>query len=104
MTLSLILSVTLLVHSGKHLSIPCLQHQLEMELSIASKIHHLALSQFIGLTSLYLGPLIKRFLKTLLLIVPRSLLTTCLWCLSAKGHFFRVYSELSGFAYKYIEV
>ena len=36
-----------------------------MQLSRPSKMQHLALSKFIGLTSLYLGPSIKSFPKTL---------------------------------------
>ena len=40
-------------------------------------MQRLAFSRFIGLTSLYLGPLIKSFLKTLFLIIRRSPVTVC---------------------------
>ena len=66
MVLFSVLLLTLLVHSEKKdLSTPFLQHQLEMQLS-RPKIQHLAFSKFIELISLYLGPLIQRFLKTLM--------------------------------------
>ena len=55
----------LLVHSQKKdLSTPFLQHQLEMQLLRPSNMQHVALSKFIGLISLFLGPLMKSlFLK-----------------------------------------
>ena len=57
----------------------------------------LAFSRLIGLTSLYLGPLIKIYLKTLFLMIRRSPITICLWCLSAKGELLHLHSRLSGF-------
>ena len=56
-----------------------------MQLSRPSNMQRLAFSRFIGLTSLYLGPSIKSFLKTLFLIIHRSPVTIYLRCLSAKG-------------------
>ena len=60
-------------------------------------MQRLAFSKFIGLTSLYLGPLIKSFLKTLFLMIHRSPVTICLWCLSAKGELLHLHGRLSGF-------
>ena len=68
-----------------------------MQLSRPSNMQHLALSKFTGLTSLYLGPLIKSFLKTLFLMIHRSPVTICLWCLSAKGELLHLRGRLSGF-------
>ena len=66
-----------------------------MSLSKPSNMQHLAFSKFIELTSLYLGPLIKSFLKTFLMIL-RSPITICLWCLSAKGELLHLHGRLSG--------
>ena len=49
-----------------------------MQLSRLSEIQHLAFSTFAGLTSLYLGHLIKDFLETLFIMVCRSPITICL--------------------------
>ena len=68
-----------------------------MQLSRPSNMQHLALSKFTGLTSLYLGPLIKSFLKTLILMICRSPVTICLWCLSAKGELLNLHGRLSRF-------
>ena len=68
-----------------------------MQLSSPSNMRRLAFSRFIGLTSLYLGPLIKRFLKTLFLMIRRTPVTICLWCLSAKGELLHLRGRLSGF-------
>ena len=64
-----------------------------MQLSRPSNMQHLALSKFTGLTSLYLGPLIKSFLKTLILMICRSPVTICLWCLSAKGELLHLHGQ-----------
>ena len=50
-----------------------------------------------GLASLFLGPLIKRFLKALFLIIRRSPVTICLWYLSGKGKLLHFHGRLSGF-------
>ena len=64
-----------LIHSNKKdLSKPFLLLQLEMQLSRPYGIWHFAFSKSDGLTSLYLGPLVKSFLKLLLLMIWRSLL------------------------------
>ena len=55
-----------------------------MQLSRTSDMQRLAFSKFVGLTSLYLGPLMKTFLKTLFLMIRRLPVTVYLWCLSAK--------------------
>ena len=68
-----------------------------MQLSRPSNIQRLAFSKFIGLTSLYLDPLIKRFLKTLFLMIRRPPVTICLWYLSIKGELFHLHGRLSGF-------
>ena len=60
-------------------------------------MQRLPFSKFIGLTSLYLGLLIKSFLKALFLIIRRSPITISLWCLSAKGELLRLHGRLSGF-------
>ena len=73
---------------------PFLQHQLEMQLPKPSKIQHLALSKFIDINSIYLGPLIKCFLKSLFLIICRSSVTICFCCLSAKGELFYLNDKL----------
>ena len=39
----------------------------------------------------------KRFLKTLLLMVCRFPVIICLWCLSAKGELLHLHGRLSGF-------
>ena len=54
-------------------------------------------SRFIGLTSIYLDPLIKIFLKTLFLMTLRSPAIICLWSLSAKGYLFHFHLRLSVF-------
>ena len=51
--------------------------KLEMQLKRPSNMQRLALSKFIGLTSLYLGPLIKIFVKRLFLMIRRSLINIC---------------------------
>ena len=43
-----------------------------MQLSRPFNMQRLVFSKFVGLTSLYLGPLIKSFLKTLFLMICRS--------------------------------
>ena len=68
-----------------------------MQLKRPSNMQRLALSKFIGLTSLYLGPLIKIFVKRLFLMIRRSLITICLWYLSAKGELLHLHSRLSEF-------
>ena len=60
-------------------------------------MQRLAFSRFIGLTSLYLGPLIKSFLKALFLMIRRSPVTLCLWYLSRKGELLHLFGRLSGF-------
>ena len=40
----------------------------------------------------------KRFLKTLFLVIRRSPTTICLWCLSAKEELVHLHGRLSGFA------
>ena len=65
-----------------------------MELSRPSNMQHLAFSRFICLTTLYLGPLIKSFLRTLFL---RSPVTICLWCLSTNGELLHLHVRLSEF-------
>ena len=69
-----------------------------MKLSRPSHMQRLAFSKFIGLTSLYLDPLIKSSLKTLFLIIRRSTVTICLWRLSTKGELLYLHGRLSGFA------
>ena len=61
-----------------------------MQLSRLSNMQYLALSRFIGLISLYLGSLKKSVLKTLLLMILRSLVSICLWCQSEKGKVFSI--------------
>ena len=56
-----------------------------MQLSRPCNMQRLAFSKFLDLTSLYLGSLIKIFLKVVFLMIRRSPITICLWCLSAKG-------------------
>ena len=58
-------------------------------------MQRLAFSRFIGLTSLYLGPLIKSFLKAFL-IIRRSPVTICLWYLTTKGELLHFHGRLSG--------
>ena len=60
-------------------------------------MQRLAFSRFIGLTSLYLGPLIKSFLKALFLMIRRSPVTICLWYLSTKGELLHLHGRLSWF-------
>ena len=57
----------------------------------------IGMSKFIGLTALCLGPLIKSLLKTLFLMIRRSPVTICLWCLSAKGELLHLHGSLSRF-------
>ena len=61
-------------------------------------MQRLAFSRFIGLTSLYLGPLIKSFLKALFLMIHSSPVTICLWYLSLKGELLHLHGKLSWFA------
>ena len=61
-----------------------------MELPRFSNMQYLAISKFIGMISLYLGSLIKSVLKTLLLMILRSLVSICLWCQSEKGKVFYI--------------
>ena len=68
-----------------------------MQLSRPSNMKRVAFSKFMGLTSLYLGSLIKRFLKTLILMIRRSPVTICLSCLSAKVELLHLHGRLSGF-------
>ena len=68
-----------------------------MQLSRPSNMQRLAFSRFIGVTSLYLGHLIKRFLKTLFLMIRRSPATICLWYLTTKGELLHLHARLSGF-------
>ena len=67
-----------------------------MQLSRPSNMQRLAISKFIGQTTLYLSSLIKNFLKTFLMI-RRSPVTICLWGLSAKRELLHLHSRLSGF-------
>ena len=67
-----------------------------MQLSRPSNMQRLACSKFIGLTSLYLGPLIKNFLKALILIIRKSPVAIR-WCLPVKGELLHLHSRLSGF-------
>ena len=60
-------------------------------------MQRLAFSRFMGLTSLYLGPFIKSFLKTLFLMIRISLVTIRLWYLSIKGKLLHLHARLSGF-------
>ena len=60
-------------------------------------MQRLAFSRFISLTSLYLGPLIKIFLKALFLMIRRSPATICLWYLSTKGELLHLHGSLTGF-------
>ena len=69
-----------------------------MQLSRPSHIQRLVFSKCIGLISLYLGPCMKSFLKTLFLMIRRSPVTICLWCLSVKGELLHLHSRLSEFA------
>ena len=69
-----------------------------MQLSRPSNMQLLAFSRSIGLTSLYLGPLIKSFLKILFLMICRSPVTICLWYLSTKGQLLQLNGRISGFA------
>ena len=68
-----------------------------MQLSRPSNMQRPAFARFIGLTSLHLSPLIKNFLKTLLLMIHRSPVTTCLRYLSTKGELLHLNGRLSGF-------
>ena len=63
-------------------------------------MQRLAFSRFTGLTSPYLGPLIKSFLKILFLMIRRSPVTICLWYLSTKGESLHLHGRLSVFAKK----
>ena len=67
-----------------------------MQLSRPSNMQRLAISKFIGQTTLYLSSLIKNFFKTFLMI-RRSPVTMCLWGLSAKRELLHLHSRLSGF-------
>ena len=60
-------------------------------------MQHLDFSRFISLTSLYLGPLIKSFLKALFLMIHGSPVTIRLWYLSTKGELLHLHGRLSGF-------
>ena len=60
-------------------------------------MQRLAFSRFIGLASLYLGPLTKSFLKALFLMICRSPVTICLGYLSIKGELLHFHGRLSGF-------
>ena len=51
----------------------------------------------LGLTSLYVGPLIKSHLKALFLMIRRSPVTICLWYLSTKGELLHLHGRLSWF-------
>ena len=53
-----------------------------------------------GLSSLYLGPLIKIFLKTVFLMNRRSSVTICLWCVLANEELFHFHGRLCGFVNK----
>ena len=68
-----------------------------MQLSRPSNMQRLAFSRFLGLTSLYFGPLIKRFLETLFSMIRRSTVTICLRYLSTKGELLYLHGRLSGF-------
>ena len=68
-----------------------------MQLSRPSNVQRLAFYKFIGLTALYLGPFIKIFLKKIFLMIRRSPVTMCLWCLSAKGELLHFHGRQSGF-------
>ena len=63
-----------------------------MQLSRPFNMQRLAFSKFIAQISLYLGPLIELFLKTLFLMIRRSPVTTSLWCLSAKQELLHLHS------------
>ena len=60
-------------------------------------MQRLAFSRFMGLTSLYLGPLIKSFLKALFLTIRISPVTIRLWYSSTKGKLLHLHARLSGF-------
>ena len=60
-------------------------------------MQRLAFSRFIDLTYLYLGSLIKSFLKALFLMIQRSLVTICLWYLSTKVELLHMHGRLFGF-------
>ena len=60
-------------------------------------MQRLAFSRFISLTSLYLGPLIKIFLKALFLMIRRSPVTICLRYFSTKRELLHLHGRLSGF-------
>ena len=55
-----------------------------MQLWRPSNMQRLVFSRFVGLTSRYLGPLIKSFFKALFLMIRRSPVTICLWYISTK--------------------
>ena len=66
-----------------------------MRISRPYNMLQLGFSAFIGLTNLYLGPLIKRFPKKLFSMVRRSPASICVWCLSAKGELLHLHVRLS---------
>ena len=68
-----------------------------MQLWRPSNTQRLAFSRFMSLTSQYLGPLIKRFLKALFLMIRISPVNICLWYLSTKGELLHLHVRLSAF-------
>ena len=68
-----------------------------MQLERPSNMQRLSFFSFIGLISLYLGLLIKRILKELSLMIRRSPVIMCSWCLSIKGELLHLYGTLYGF-------
>ena len=68
-----------------------------MQLSSPSNMQPLTLSKCVGRTFLYLGPLLKSFLRTLFLMIRRSPVTVCLWYLSAIGELLHLHCRLSRF-------
>ena len=73
----------------KDLSESFLLFQREMKLRRSFKVKHL---------TLHFVPLIKSFLKTLLLMIRRYPGTVCLWHLSAKEELLNLHGKLTGFA------
>ena len=67
-----------------------------MQLWRPSNMQLLAFSRFIGLTSIYLGPLMKSFLKALFLMIHRSPATICLWYISTKRELLMMIMKTEG--------
>ena len=70
----------------------------EMQLSRSSKIQYLAFIKICSLYfSLYIGSVIKCFLKTLFLMIRISPVTISLPCTSVKGELLYLHGKLCGF-------